>query len=232
MANSDQQDGSRLLRRYRTLCEAFGLGRARGVPLAPALRDELADLEERLLDLLDNRAEVRPTVAAPRAVPAPLAEAAETTPESAAAVVFTDGSAEGNPGPGGYCALVRVPGKPERELSGGAPHTTNNQMELTAAIVGVQAAIADGAREITVITDSEYLVKGMKSWLAGWVRNGWKTAAGQPVKNRELWEQLAGLTRGRTVSWQWVRGHAGHPENERCDAVATAEASRARRSAS
>ncbi|HEX5414862.1 MAG TPA: ribonuclease HI [Chloroflexota bacterium] len=147
-------------------------------------------------------------------------------------VVFTDGSAEGNPGPGGYCALVRVPGQPDRELSGGARHTTNNQMELTAAIVGLQAAVAEGAGAITVITDSEYLVKGMKSWLAGWVKKGWTTSTGQPVKNRELWEQLAQLVRGRNVEWQWVRGHAGHPENERCDALATAAAARARREAS
>ena len=227
MASSEGHDAVRLVRRYRTLCEAFGLGRARGVPLAPALRDELADLETRLLDLLGAGSDVNTSSAPAPKASKPVAAVEEAEPNEATAVVFTDGSAEGNPGPGGYCALVRVPGKPDRELSGGARHTTNNQMELTAAIVGLQAAIGDGAREITVITDSEYLVKGMKSWLAGWIKNGWKTASGQPVKNRELWEQLAGLTRGRTVTWQWVRGHAGHPENERCDLLAN-EAMRVR----
>jgi ribonuclease HI len=145
----------------------------------------------------------------------------------AVATVFTDGSAEGNPGPGGYCAIVRVPGLPDRELSGGTNHTTNNKMELTAAIVGVRAALDAGARRVTVVSDSEYLVKGMTRWLAGWLAKGWRTSDGQPVKNRELWEQLAELAKRGTLRWQWIRGHAGHPENERCDAVATAAARQA-----
>jgi ribonuclease HI len=149
------------------------------------------------------------------------------TGQPAAATVFTDGSAEGNPGPGGYCAIVRVPGLPDRELSGGANYTTNNKMELTAAIVGVRAALDAGARQVTVVTDSEYLVKGMTRWLSGWLTKGWRTSDGQPVKNRELWEQLAELARRGTLRWQWIRGHAGHSENERCDTVATAAARKA-----
>lgn len=145
------------------------------------------------------------------------------------ATIFTDGAAEGNPGPGGYCAIVRVPGRPDRELSGSSIHTTNNKMELTAAIAGLRAAIDAGADDITVVTDSEYLVKGMTEWLPEWERRGWKTWAGQPVKNKDLWQQLVSLTRGRNVRWQWIKGHAGHPENERCDLVATASARRAAR---
>lgn len=232
MASPERTDSARLLRRYRTLCEAQGLGRANGMPLAPNLQEELTSLERRLLDQLAPPAPEPTPVASPLPVEPVVPPVPEAPTASDQVVVFTDGSAEGNPGPGGYCALVRAPGQPDRELSGGARHTTNNQMELTAAIVGLQAAVADGAREITVITDSEYLVKGMKSWLAGWIKKGWKTSTGQPVKNRELWEQLAHLTRGRIVNWQWVRGHAGHPENERCDRVAVAAAARARREAS
>jgi ribonuclease HI len=142
----------------------------------------------------------------------------------AMAMVFTDGSAEGNPGPGGFCAIVRVPGLPDRELSGGTNHTTNNKMELAAAIVGVRAALDAGASHVTVVSDSEYMVKGMTRWLSGWLAKGWRTSDGQPVKNRELWEQLAELAKRGTLQWQWIRGHAGHPENERCDAVATAAA--------
>jgi ribonuclease HI len=143
------------------------------------------------------------------------------------ATVFTDGSAEGNPGPGGFGAIVRIPGLPDRELSGGTNHTTNNKMELTAAIVGVRAALDAGAKQITVKSDSEYLVKGMTRWLSGWLAKGWKTSDGQPVKNRELWEQLDALRTLGTIRWEWIRGHAGHPENERCDSLATAAARKA-----
>ena len=233
MASPEPIDSARLLRRYRTLCEALGLGRASGTPLAPVLQNELNTLERRLIERLNEvAAEPADRLTEPLGAPVARDEPAGPGRSREGAVVFTDGSAEGNPGPGGYGALVRLPGQADREYSGGARHTTNNQMELTAAIVGLQAAVAEGAAEITVITDSEYLVKGMKSWLAGWIKKGWKTSTGQPVKNRELWEQLAQLTRGRTVNWEWVRGHAGHPENERCDALATSAAARARREAS
>jgi len=102
-------------------------------------------------------------------------------------------------------------------------------MELSAAIAGLRAAVDAGISDLTVFSDSEYLVKGMTEWLADWERRGWKTRSGQPVKNQDLWQQLASLARGRTVRWEWVKGHAGHPENERCDEVATAAARRAAR---
>jgi ribonuclease HI len=146
---------------------------------------------------------------------------------SGPAKVFADGACQGNPGPGGYGVIVRVAGKNDIEMSGGAPNTTNNQMELTGALVGLRQAFQEGASNIAVYSDSEYLVKGMTSWLAGWERKGWKTSTGQPVKNRELWESLSQLARGRSVTWNWVRGHAGHSENERCDELAVAAARQA-----
>ncbi|HEX2987680.1 MAG TPA: ribonuclease H, partial [Chloroflexota bacterium] len=101
-----------------------------------------------------------------------------TSASSATATVFSDGACQGNPGPGGYGVIVKLPGQPPRELSGGKAHTTNNEMEMTAAIEGLKAAVAGGAKEITVISDSEYLVKGMTGWIKGWLRNGWKTSSG------------------------------------------------------
>ena len=145
------------------------------------------------------------------------------------ATVFCDGACLRNPGPGGYGVVVRVAGHPESTLSAGKPNTTNNEMELTAAVEGLKAAISLGAMEITVVTDSEYLVKGMTGWLRGWLRNGWKTTKGSPVKNRVLWEELHRLCQGRSVTWTWTRGHSGHPENERCDALAVAAATAASR---
>ena len=148
---------------------------------------------------------------------------------SGAAVVYCDGACQGNPGPGGYGVLVRVPGRPERTLSNGKSRTTNNEMELTGAVEGLKLAISMGSTEITVVSDSEYLVKGMSGWVKGWLRNGWKTASGTPVKNRVLWEELHRLCEGRKVSWSWIRGHNGHAENERCDALAVAAAREAAR---
>jgi ribonuclease HI len=209
------------------------------MPLGEDLASELASVETRLIAMLRAAEEGSATsvdsgqvITAPETVPldevrpadveVPMAQPIATT-----ATVFTDGSAEGNPGPGGYCAIVRVPDLPDRELSGGTNHTTNNKMELTAAIVGVSAALDVGARQVTVISDSEYLVKGMTRWLAGWQAKGWKTAEGQPVKNRELWERLATLATRGEIRWQWIRSHAGHPENERCDVLATTAARKA-----
>ncbi|MHB0870111.1 MAG: ribonuclease HI [Chloroflexota bacterium] len=143
---------------------------------------------------------------------------------STAATVYCDGACQGNPGPGGYGALVRVSGHPERTLSDGKARTTNNEMELSGAAAGLRLAVSLGAKEITVVSDSEYLVKGMSGWVKGWLRNGWKTSKGEPVKNRALWEELHGLCQGRKVSWSWIRGHNGHAENERCDALAVAAA--------
>ena len=143
------------------------------------------------------------------------------------AMVYSDGACIGNPGPGGYGAIVRVAGRPEKVVSDGKERTTNNEMEMTGAVEGLRAAISLGAMEITIVSDSEYLVKGMNSWMKGWLRNGWKTRTGDPVKNRELWEELHRLSQGRAVTWSWVRGHASHPENERCDALAVAAAQQA-----
>ena len=131
--------------------------------------------------------------------------------------IFCDGACSGNPGPGGYGALLRAGGK-EKELSGAEKDTTNNRMELTAAIAALEALKRPCA--VTVTTDSQYLVKGMNEWLAGWIRKGWINSKKEPVLNRDLWERLNSLAKLHSINWQWVKGHAGHPENERCDELA------------
>ncbi|MHB1133140.1 MAG: ribonuclease HI [Chloroflexota bacterium] len=148
---------------------------------------------------------------------------------AATALVFCDGACSGNPGPGGYGCIVRVPGQPEQVLSAGKAHTTNNEMELSGAVAGLKAAVALGATSIVVNSDSQYLVKGMNEWVKGWQAKGWVTSTRTPVKNRPLWEELVRLSQGRKVSWVWLRGHTGHPENERCDALALAATQQARR---
>jgi len=131
--------------------------------------------------------------------------------------VFTDGACKGNPGPGGWGALLRY-GDKEKELFGGAPDTTNNRMELQAAIEALKSL----KRPCTVVltTDSQYVRQGITSWLAGWKRNGWKTAAKQPVKNVDLWQALDDQVARHQVEWRWVKGHSGHPENDRADQLA------------
>ena len=131
--------------------------------------------------------------------------------------IFSDGACSGNPGPGGYGTLLRY-GTTEKELSGYDPETTNNRMELLGAIVGLEALTRPCKVRLT--TDSEYVKKGMTEWLEGWIRRGWKTAGKKPVANRDLWERLHALSQKHDVEWVWVRGHAGHPENERCDELA------------
>jgi ribonuclease HI len=131
--------------------------------------------------------------------------------------IFCDGACSGNPGPGGYGTIMRCRGV-EKELSGGAAETTNNRMELSGAIAGLKEL--SRRCNVTVTTDSQYLVKGMTEWLAGWQKNGWRNSKKEPVLNRDLWEELAGLAGKHAINWQWVRGHAGHIENERCDALA------------
>ncbi len=137
--------------------------------------------------------------------------------------IFCDGACSGNPGPGGYGAILRCKGV-EKELSGADPQTTNNRMELTAALEALR--LLTRPCRVTVTTDSQYLVKGMTEWLAGWQRNGWKNSKKEPVLNRELWEELSRVAAGHQVAWRWVRGHAGHAENERCDALARAAITR------
>ena len=131
--------------------------------------------------------------------------------------IFSDGACSGNPGPGGYGTILRY-GDTEKELSGYDPETTNNRMELLGAIAGLEALTRSCTVRVT--TDSEYVKKGMTEWLEGWIRRGWKTAGKKPVANRDLWERLHALNQKHDVEWVWVRGHAGHPENERCDELA------------
>lgn len=131
--------------------------------------------------------------------------------------IFTDGACKGNPGRGGWGALLLFKGV-EKELWGGEAETTNNRMELTAAI----RALEELKRpcEVKLVTDSEYVMKGMQEWLPNWKKRGWKTAAKQPVKNADLWQQLDTQVSRHKVTWQWVRGHNGHPGNERADQLA------------
>ena len=135
---------------------------------------------------------------------------------------YTDGGCSGNPGPGGWGVLLEARNGTEvvrqRELSGGEPETTNNRMELTAAIMALEAL--ERASTITIVTDSTYLRDGITKWIHGWRRNGWKTASKKPVKNVELWQRLDDAQARHTVTWEWVKGHAGHPENERADELA------------
>ncbi len=131
--------------------------------------------------------------------------------------IYADGACKGNPGPGGWGVILRA-GSHEKELFGGERDTTNNRMELTAVIRGLEAL--KRPCRIHVFTDSQYVVKGMTEWLAGWKKKGWKNAAREPVKNVDLWQQLEALAAQHDIEWNWVKGHAGHPENERADQLA------------
>lgn len=133
--------------------------------------------------------------------------------------LFSDGACSGNPGPGGWAYVLRHPATGKvREASGAEPETTNNRMELMAVIEGLRALTKPSLVDLT--SDSEYVLKGLKEWLKGWKARGWKTAAKQPVKNQDLWQILDQLVAGHEVRFHWIRGHAGHAENERCDAMA------------
>ncbi len=131
--------------------------------------------------------------------------------------LYTDGSCHGNPGPGGWAALLEY-GSKSRELTGNDPATTNNRMEMMAVLEGLRAL--KEPCDVEVWTDSRYVVDGMTSWLAGWKKRGWKTASRQPVKNEELWRALDEEASRHRVTWNWVKGHDGHPQNERCDRLA------------
>lgn len=135
--------------------------------------------------------------------------------------MFTDGACRGNPGPGGWAALLRM-GEKEREIAGGESLTTNNRMELTAAIAGLNTLKRPCRVEIH--TDSNYVRDGITRWIHGWLKNGWRTADRKPVKNADLWQQLLDAVEPHRVEWHWVKGHSGHPENDRVDALACAEA--------
>ena len=135
---------------------------------------------------------------------------------------FTDGACSGNPGPGGWGVVLQARNDQEivkeRQLNGGAADTTNNQMELMAAISALEAL--EHASTITIMTDSTYVKNGITGWVHGWKRNGWRTSNKKPVKNVELWQRLDSVQEQHSVNWQWVKGHAGHPENERADELA------------
>lgn len=137
---------------------------------------------------------------------------------------YTDGACSGNPGPGGWGVLLQAKDGDtvvkQRELSGGEKDTTNNRMELLAAIHALETL--SKASKVTVVTDSAYVKNGVTGWIFGWKRNGWKTASKKPVKNAELWQRLDEAQSRHTVEWQWVKGHAGHPENEKADELARA----------
>jgi ribonuclease HI len=135
--------------------------------------------------------------------------------------IFTDGACKGNPGPGGWGVLLRM-GAHEKELSGGEADTTNNRMELMAAIRGLKALIEPC--KVDLYSDSKYVLDGMNKWIHGWQRNGWVNASKKPVRNADLWHDLIEAARPHQVAWHWVRGHNGHPENERVDALASAAA--------
>jgi ribonuclease HI len=139
--------------------------------------------------------------------------------------IYTDGSCSGNPGPGGWCAILVYKGR-EKILSGGERSTTNNRMELSGAIAALEA-LTEPCR-VLLVTDSQYLANGIgKGWAAGWRARGWKKADGKPALNPDLWARLLELIGIHEVHFEWVKGHAGHPENERCDAIAVAESKKA-----
>lgn len=134
--------------------------------------------------------------------------------------IFTDGACSGNPGPGGWGSVIKS-NDSVKELSGGEADTTNNRMELIAVIEALKTTEPGDA--ITVTTDSNYVKNGITSWIHNWLKNNWHTASKKPVKNKDLWVELHDLTKARSIEWHWVKGHSGHPENERCDYLARQE---------
>jgi ribonuclease HI len=131
--------------------------------------------------------------------------------------IFSDGACLGNPGPGGYGVILRY-GDSEREISGYSPETTNNRMELRAVIAGLEALKRPS--QVRVVTDSNYVFKGITTWIHAWQKKNWLSSSKRPVLNRDLWERLLRASKPHTIDWQWIKGHAGHPENERCDRLA------------
>ncbi|HZU88202.1 MAG TPA: ribonuclease HI [Stellaceae bacterium] len=150
------------------------------------------------------------------------------TASNAEVEIFTDGACSGNPGPGGWAAILRYRGI-EKELSGFEPLTTNNRMEMTAAVRALEAL--KRPCRVRLVSDSQYLRDGVTKWIHAWKARGWRTAAREPVKNVDLWQRLERAMAPHIIEWQWVRGHAGHPENERADALARARIAEARRAA-
>jgi ribonuclease HI len=158
-----------------------------------------------------------PGTAAERAATVRDPARAEATTPLTSVTIYTDGACKGNPGPGGW-GVVLLAGKHRREISGAEPNTTNNRMELRAAIEGLR--LLNRRCRVTMVTDSEYVKNGITSWIVGWQRNGWRTKEKQPVKNAELWQELLALTGKHEVTWRWTKGHANDVENNRCDELA------------
>ena len=148
------------------------------------------------------------------------------TGSMSAVVIHTDGACKGNPGPGGWGALIEHDGSVV-ELSGGEHATTNNRMEMTAVIRALET-LAGGGADVDLYTDSQYVKNGIETWIHGWKRNGWRTADKKPVKNVELWQRLAAASAPHKLHWAWVKGHSGHVENERADTLARAEIAKLR----
>ena len=149
-------------------------------------------------------------------------------------ILYTDGACSGNPGPGGWAAILKHPATGKvKKISGGDPTTTNNRMELIAAIEGLRALNPSKRRRVRLVSDSEYVIKGLTEWIDGWIANHWrrgKKADSPPVKNADLWQTLYELTQRHDMTYEHVRGHAGHPENEECDRLAVAEIAKVRKS--
>jgi ribonuclease HI len=142
--------------------------------------------------------------------------------------IFADGACSGNPGPGGFAAILRT-GEKEKVISGGESQTTNNRMEMMAVISAIEAL--KRPCRVTVTTDSNYIVKGMSEWIYTWIKNGWRNSQKKDVLNRDLWERLLRAVDGHEIEWVWIKGHNGHVENERCDDMARAEISKLQRRA-
>jgi len=149
-----------------------------------------------------------------------LPDQAESISDVDVVEIFTDGACSGNPGPGGWAALLRFRGH-EKELAGGEPHTTNNRMELMGVISALEALKRPSP--VRLVTDSTYVKNGVNQWMPRWKANGWRTADKKPVKNQDLWERLDQAIQGHEIDWHWVKGHAGHDENERVDTLARAQ---------
>jgi ribonuclease HI len=153
-----------------------------------------------------------------------LPDQAESISDVDVVEIFTDGACSGNPGPGGWAALLRFRGH-EKELAGGEPHTTNNRMELMGVISALEALKRPSP--VRLVTDSTYVKNGVNQWMPRWKANGWRTADKKPVKNQDLWERLDQAIQGHEIDWHWVKGHAGHDENERVDTLARAQVRKA-----
>ena len=190
-------------------------------PLKRSAGPNAADSSPRapLPDLLPS-AVMNPTRTRPASPPAPSAAESAAPPEDRPLVLlYSDGACSGNPGPGGWGAILVDPGSGQRlEISGSDPQTTNNRMEMIAIIEGLRRLKRES--RVRIVTDSRYVVDGMKSWIHSWRRNGWRTADKKPVKNQDLWQELSALESRHDLIFEWIRGHQGHAENERCDQMA------------